>query len=348
MGTLSAAWRITTTWYVSLLLVAVVGVGVGYAVFFHVYPGKPKIGVIDIPFTIIDEDAAFVISSFLDYARRRDDIKAVVIKLSSPGSFGASGEQVYRETSSLRDEKPVVISIGDLATSGAYKWSLGANYTYARAGSWVGHVGVFITFPGPLIPPAPSERIISTGPQKLSGGGSRRDFLRILDQAKENFYQTVAAERGDKLRISREDLLQARIYNGNEAVRLGLVDAVGGDTDAIEKAASLAGISDYGLVDVNVEVFRIFNQKFARIVEPVESLLNGIESRPGLADVTDLFARPGGTGDPAHPVDVVTSTGVLRRLFLPTGIREVQEELSDFSLDIITPRIYYLYVGPSP
>ena len=142
MSAISAAWRIASTWYVSLLLVAVVGVGVGvgYAVFFHIYPGKPKIGVIDIPFTIIDEDSAFVISFFLDYARRRDDIKAVVIKLSSPGSSGAAGEQVYRETSSLRKKKPVVISIVDLATSGAYKWSLGANYTYAKAGSWVGHV----------------------------------------------------------------------------------------------------------------------------------------------------------------------------------------------------------------
>ena len=332
----------------SLLLVAVVGVGVGYAVFFHIYPGKPKIGVIDIPFTIIDEDSAFVISSFLDYARRRDDIKAVVIKLSSPGSFGAAGEQVYRETSNLRKEKPVVILIGDLATSGAYKWSLGANYTYARAGSWVGHVGVFITFPGPLIPPTPDERIISTGPQKLSGGGSRRDFLRILDQAKENFYQTVAAERGDKLRLSREDLLQARIYNGNEAVRLGLVDAVGGDTDAIEKAASLAGISDYDLVNVNVEVFRIFNEEFARIVEPLEPFLEGAGGGPSLSDITSLLAQPAGTGDFGHPVDVVTSTGALRRLFLPTGIRGVQEELSNFSLDVVTPRIYYLYVGPSP
>ena len=90
--------------------------------------------------------------------------------------------------------------MGDVTASGAYMMSLGANHTYANPGSWVGSIGVFITSPGPLIPSTPDDRVISTGPQKLAGGGSRRDFVRILDQLKKNFYQMVAAERGDKLR----------------------------------------------------------------------------------------------------------------------------------------------------
>ena len=69
MGKISAVWRIASSWYVSLLFVVAVGIVIGYFVFFEVYPGRPKIAVIDIPFTVITDDSAFVIDAFLDYAR---------------------------------------------------------------------------------------------------------------------------------------------------------------------------------------------------------------------------------------------------------------------------------------
>ena len=266
-----------------------------------------------------------------------------VIKLNSPGGFSAPSEQLFIETRKLREKKPVVIAVEDIAASGGYKWLLGANYTYAKAGSIVESVGVFITNPGPSIPQVPDESVIRTGPQKFLGG-SRRDLLRMLDQAKENFYQTVVAERGDRLRISREELLEAGIYNGNEAVRLGLVDAVGGDTDAIEKAASLAGISGYDLVDINVEVFRIFNRQVRRIIEP---LLLSDGDQPGRTDINTLAALLGGAGDSVDPPNGITGMDILRRLFLPSGVEDLKDELSDFPVEIIPPRIYYLYVGPS-
>ena len=345
MGNLSTVWRIATRWYISLPFVVALGIILGYFVFFESWPSKPKIGVIDIPFTVITDDSAFVINAFLNYARERDDIKAVVIKLNSPGSFGAAGERVYGETSKLREEKPVVTAMKDLVASGAYMWSLGANYTYATPGSWVGSVGVIIAPLPPLVPPTPDEQVIATGPVKGTFG-SRRDLVRMLDQLKENFYQMVVAERGDKLRISREELLHGRVYNGNEALRLGLVDALGGDTEAIEKAASLADISSYDLVDINTEVFREFNEKFWRIIEPLEPLLAVGGDQSGLAEIRSLMALSGGTGDSADPLSV-TSVDMLRRLYLPSGISETQNVLSDFSLEINTPRIYYLYVGPS-
>ena len=147
--------RIASRWYVAGLLVAAAGAVVGYFVLVGVYPGKPKIGVIDIPFTVLNENSSFVISAFLDYTRQNDDIMAVVIKLSSPGSTGVHGEQVYLETRELREEKPVVIAMGDIVASGAYLWSMGASYLYAKPGSWVGSVGAFIAFPFPSIPEVP-------------------------------------------------------------------------------------------------------------------------------------------------------------------------------------------------
>ena len=346
MSKVSALWSIATSLYISLVFFAAVGIVVGYFVFFSVYPGKPKIGIIDIPFVGITDDTAFIITAFLDYARRNDDIKGVVIKLNSPGGFAAASEQLYLETRKLREEKPVVIAMNDLVASGAFMMSMGANYTYAKSGSAVGNVGAFIVFPGPLIPRRPDERIISTGPQKLTAGASRRDSLRVLDQLKENFYQMVRTERGEKLRMSREELMAARIYNGSEAVRL--VDAIGSDAVAIEKAANLAGISNYELLDVSVEVFRIFNEQFVRINEPLFSLFPSAENEPGLVDMRTLLASSGGSADSAHPLSPVTSMDTLRRLYLPSGISELTAGLPpDLPVDINAPRAYYLYVGPT-
>ena len=336
MDKLVALWRVATSWYVSIPVVVTAGIVIGYFVFFDVYPGRPKIGVIDIPTTVLTEDSAFVISAFLDFARREDDIKAVVIRLNSPGSRGfAVADKLYLETRQLREEKPVVIAVGNFAASGGYLWSLGASYVYATPGSVVGSVGAFIAFPFPSLPEVPDENVIRTGPSKFLGG-TRRDFVRLLDQANEAFYQMVVAERGDKLNISREELLRAGIYLGGEGVRLGLVDAIGGESDAIDKAAELAGISNYELVDVNTEVFRIFIQKFRRIFEDS----SGGGTTLSAADLSALMALSRGTGDSADLLGGVASMDMLRRLFLPSGIDDTDPEIN-------IPRIDYYYVGPS-
>ena len=340
--------RVTTlswTWYLSLLLVVGVGVGVGYAVFFHVYPGKPKIGIIDIPFTVISDDSAFVISSFLDYARDRDDIKGVVIKLNSPGGGAAASETLFQEVRRFREEKPVVVSMRDIVASGAYMMSMGANYTYASPTSFVGSVGVVLSFPGPFLPSQPNEQVITTGPFKR--GSNRRHFVAATDQAKESFAQIVLTERGERLRMSREELLEAQIYPGVEGVRLGLVDAIGSDRDAVEKVAELAGISDYDLVDVNTEVFRIFNQRLARIIEPLLFASNG-DGRSLLAGLIGPTQPPRGTGDVPQTLFGPSGLGLLRSLYLPDGTDEIREALPpDYPLQIDQPGIYYLYVGPS-
>ena len=343
MRWLAALWSVTTSWYVSVLLLAAVGIVVGWAVFFHVFPGKPKIGVIDIPFTVITDDSAFVISEFLDYARRNRDIKAVFIRLNSPGGGAAASEKLFFQTRRLRDEKPVVIVMNDIVASGGFMMAMGASYTYAKPTSLVGSVGVILSFPGPLIPSPPDEQIVISGPFKL-GGGDRRHWIGMADQIKQSFGLLVISQRGEKLRLSPEELTQARIYAGFEAMKLGLVDDIGDDFDGIEKAARLAGISDYELVDVNIEVFRSFAQKFRRIFEDSEG--GGVPSGEG--DIRTLMALSRGNGEPPHPLDTVANMHMLRRLFLPSGIGETQEDtLPGFPLKVTMPNLYYLYVGPS-
>ena len=262
MRTLAAVGRGVTRWYIASLILIAAGVVVGYFFFFNAFPGRPQVAIIDIPFTVINEDSAFFIGKMLDYARTADSIKAVVIKLDSPGGFSVESEELFLKTLKLREKKPVVISTGFVLASGGYLMSMGSNYIYTKSSSYVGSVGARV---GPIVePPPPNEREIASGPSKLTGF-SYNNFVENTERSKEAFVQTVFAQRGDRLQISPQELAEARLYQGMEAVRLGLVDGIGSETDATEKSASLAGISNYELVDVNEMVLREFVVQLRRI-----------------------------------------------------------------------------------
>ena len=298
-------------------LVTALGVGFGAFAFFNVYPGRPQIGIIDIPYTTIDDDSAFVIGEMLDYALRTDNIKAVVIKLVTPGGDVATSEQLYLKTISLKERKPVVVATGRIAASGGMLFALAANYIYTESGAFVGSIGVILNLsrPRPL-----SELTIMSGPAKASGG-TQREFTRMMEQMKNSFIRRVVFHRGDKLRMSAAELAEARLYVGSEAVELGLVDAIGADTHAIEKAASLAGISNYGLVDINEKVLQKFVQKQRRIFGAPQ----GDESQPQWPDI-----------------------GRLRRLAMPSQGTAGPSDLPIGSpADVDPPRMYYFYVPPT-
>ena len=198
-----------------------------------------------------------------------------------------------------------------------------------------------LNFPGPLIPSTPNEQLVVTGPFKGSGA-SRRYWVSLADQLKQAFIETVVAERGDRLRISPEELGQGQIYLGVEGVRLGLVDAIGSDTDAIEKAAELAGISGYDLVDINEEIDRLFSRRLSAIFGSVDF---GGEA-PGFDDLRALLS---GSSSRTAGLETESRVDRLRRLFLPSETDQVEDgALRGLPLQLSPPNIYYLYVGPSP
>ena len=214
------------------------GIAAGLLIFIYVFPGTPKIGVIDVPFTVITDDSANVIGEYLNYARKDDSIKAVVIKLSTPGGGAAASERLYADTRRLREEKPVVIVMNGMVASGGYMMSMGASHTFAQTSSLVGNVGV-VAFAGPLISPVVSEDVIFTGPYKVEGS-TRREWIGSVDLLKSAFAKMVVAERGDKLLISEDELVQGRLYAGLEAERLGLVDEIGSDSDWLSAPKQLS------------------------------------------------------------------------------------------------------------
>lgn len=317
MGLISAFLEYIVGRGVTALVLIGIGLTAGYGIYSAWIEDTPKIGVIDIPFTVITDDSATFIVEMIDLAREDDSIKGVVIKLNSPGGGVSASEKLFFETQRLRAVKPVIISVADVAASGGYMMSLGANEIIARPGSAVGSVGALTNV---FTDPPPSESLVGTGPAKLTGGAPRT-FLAQLELVKKSFIENVFVQRGDLLNISRDELAEARVYTGMEALRLGLIDRLGTDGDAIDRAAELAGISDFEIVNVNVEALRLRAKQFERVFgRPPDA-----EDQIGLQINTLARAFHG------NPLETGTARGVP----------------ADFPIDIEIPGFYYLYVAPT-
>jgi len=219
----------------------------GYLAF--TYLAEPKIGIIKLSGSI-DERTSDQIVSMLRYAKEQDDIKAVVIRISSPGGSASLSEEIYLTVLSLKKEKPVIASMDQMGASGAYFSAIGANMIYAKPTSIVGSVGVVTGLPRPM---GQEEDSLSSGPLKELGT-TRRDWAYQSKQVADSFINSVIHERGDKLTLSREELSTASLYIGTEAKKNGLVDELGATEDAIAAAADLAGIRRYSIIDINEEL----------------------------------------------------------------------------------------------
>jgi len=324
--TLRTLRRALTSWYFAGPAAVILGLAIGAVVFFFVAPGKPAVGVINIPFTVIDGGSAFVIGRHLDYALQDDSIKAVVIAISSPGGGASSSERLYFHTRRLRDEKPVVFVMHGMAASGGYMMAMGGNYIYAQPTSLVGNVGV-IGISGGTLPPVLPEIITTTGPHKLTGG-SRQHWINLIDLVKDRFAKMVMHERGDRIRITEAQLLEGNLYVGQDAVSLGLVDEIGVTGDAVEKAAELAGIGRYKLVDVNAKVFEKHGWRAQLTQAPLDA----------------IPADDAGTGSESDRDGVAPEDQYGPPLMGALG-QEPVDPLSHLPIDIGQPNIYYLYAG---
>ena len=315
-------------WNVAGLAAVIIGLAIGAVVFFFAAPGKPAVGVINIPFTVIEQNSAFVIGRHLDYALEDDSIKAVVIALSSPGGGASSSERLYLHTRRLRDEKPVVIVMNGMVASGGFMMAMGGNYSYAQPSSLVGNVGV-IGISGGTLPPILPEIITTSGPNKLTGG-SRQHWVALIDRLKDRFAKMVIEERGDRLKMTEAELLEGNLYAGSEAVALGMVDDIGVTRDGIDKAAELAGIGRYKIFDVNAAVFEKYGWRAQLAQLPLPDDDDG--GRNDAANSGSSREEEATDDEYGQPLLGALDQGQVERL-------------TDFSIDIGQPNIYYLYAG---
>ncbi len=216
------------------------GLALGFLVAIPAIP-RPQVAVILISGVIIEQDFTDDILDMLDTAREDSSIKAVVLEIDSPGGYVVTTEAIYLEVLRLRKVKPVVVAIRSTAASGGYYIAVAADYVYALPTSEVGSIGAWSILP---TSEELDERIITTGLFKATGG-SRRNAVVELEIIRQEFVSLVQQHRGDRLKLTEEELSQAKIYLGSESLTLGLIDELGTVTDATAKAANLANLRNY-------------------------------------------------------------------------------------------------------
>ena len=246
MQGLAPFWNKITRLKDSYVLLIIIALIMGLLIFNFLIKA-PDVGVITIDGHIMDEKTKDDIVKMVRYAREDDSIKAVVLEINSPGGEASKIEAIYLEVLGLRDEKPVVVSIDGAGVSGGYYIAIASNFIYAKPASEVGSIGVTSVLPRPV--ELDEEQIIS-GPYKTTGQ-SRKYYASQVEMVKESFLRAVIAQRGDRLKIDKEELSKAEIYVGIDGLKYGLIDEIGSKSDAIEKATGYAGIANYGLVDIN-------------------------------------------------------------------------------------------------
>lgn len=210
------------------------------------------------------------ITDALRQARNNSRVKAVVLRINSPGGSALTADLIWREVLLTKQEKPVVVSMGSLAASGGYYIACPADTIVAQPNSLTGSIGVFGIIPN--MQNFFNDKLGITFDRVKTGKYS--DFIPVtrplseeekiiiqkeIDFVYENFVNKVAEGRNMSFK-EIDEIAQGRIYNGIQAKEIGLVDALGGLEDAIGIAAQMADISEYKLYE------------YPRLKNPIEKI----------------------------------------------------------------------------
>jgi protease-4 len=227
------------TWAVdSYVLFVVLGIALGALLV------PPAVGVAtgsDGTVAVVHIDGSISGAQASEYAAAmttaRQQADAVVIVANSGGGSAPASEEMYMQTVRTSEEMPVVAAVDGAAASGAYYAIAPADEIFVKPASSVGSVGVLAQTPPQV---EPNDLIATTGPDKLGGG--EREFRHDLATIQAAFLAAVYDHRGDRLEMDRAELGAAATYTGLDAVERGVVDDVGDRQEAIDVAASEAGI----------------------------------------------------------------------------------------------------------
>lgn len=211
-------------------------------------------GVVAMPSRESVIDAQKVCADLQDLAKDKD-VKAVVLRVNSPGGSAYASEQIWHQVMELKKVKPVVVSMGSYAASGGYYISCPANWIVAEPNTLTGSIGIFGMFPD--VSGLLREKLglkfdeVKTNKYALFGTRSRpftADELSHLesciDRGYKLFRQRVAD--GRRLKVDQvEQVAQGHVWLGQDALRVGLVDQLGGVEVALRKAAQLAKLTQW-------------------------------------------------------------------------------------------------------
>ena len=254
--------------------------------------GGPKVAVVEIEGIIVDGAAA--VRELREHADN-PSIKAVVLRVNSPGGVVAPTQEIFAAIQRARKAgKPVVASLGAVAASGGYYVAVAADRIYANPGTLTGSIGVVMqlaNLEGLLKKVGVDYVVVKAGAYKDVGNFARtmspeeRKMLQaLLDDVYSQFVEAVSEGRG----LEKKDVLafaEGRIYSGQQALALKMVDELGGFEEAVEAAGKLANISGR-----------------PKLVYPRKkfSFRDLMESRLGLAGVGPLLPALSGIRTPLY------------------------------------------------
>jgi protease-4 len=190
----------------------------------------------------------------LQEARNNKNVKAIVLRVDSPGGSALTSDLIWREIELTKKIKPIVVSMGNYAASGGYYIACNANTIFAEENTITGSIGVFGVLPN-FTPLATKMGIYTEQVKTHTNAADYSPFVPLDENFKavtlegvEHIYKTFVSHVaiGRKMTFAQVDAIaQGRVWTGSEALKIGLVDKIGGLNDAIANAAKLAKIKTY-------------------------------------------------------------------------------------------------------
>lgn len=262
--------------------------------------GKEKIAVIPLSGEIQAEDSnsdplsfssgvvsAKKIIPLLEFVKNDDEVKAVVLRINSPGGAVVASDEIYQKVKELKSKKPVVVSFGDLAASGGYYISSGATEIIANPATITGSIGVIAQFPqysGLMDKLGVEMRTFKSGEFKDIGSPERpvTDAERVIlqgmitDSYDQFVHAIVDGRHMDETKV--RTLADGRIYTGKQAKENGLIDGLGTEQTAIDRATTLANIKDPTIIEYTEKGF--LESLFSASVQKINPLASITSSLP--------------------------------------------------------------------
>ncbi|RLG10079.1 signal peptide peptidase SppA [Candidatus Pacearchaeota archaeon] len=216
--------------------------------------GKPQIGILQIKGIILDAEEYLMA---IKEMAKKESIKAIVVRIDSPGGSVGASQEIFEELKKTRNLKPVIVSMGSVAASGALYVALGGTKIFASPGTITGSIGVVLEIPNieKLLKKIGIEsETIKSGAYKDTGSiyrpltpEEKKYLTKKVKLIHDQFIKAISEER--KISIDKvKSFADGRIFTGEEAKSLGLVDKMGNFWDAVEEAKKMAKISKAKLV----------------------------------------------------------------------------------------------------
>lgn len=246
-------------------------------------PVGDRVALVRIEGPIIDSKET--LDEMKDYVKD-SSIKAIVLRIDSPGGAVAPSQEIYEEVRKAIAKKKIVVSMGSVAASGGYYIASPATKIIANPGTLTGSIGVIMEIPnveGLLNKIGVKTEVIKSGQHKDIASvfrGIKKEEKEILQNVLDNVHEQFIAAVAEGRRMVRGDvkkLADGRIFTGEQALKVGLVDALGNLDDAVKAAADLAGIKGEPVVVTKKEKFSLIDLLRGRMPKELANIFPSVK-----------------------------------------------------------------------